>query len=143
MSLDARVSWFGLCTSMCSRGSDARNVGGMWRVIEATVTERCPVIAPTCHTGATRIMAADAVRRRVLVVEDDAAIRELLRLHLSLAQFDVAEVADGRAALDRARATTFDVIVLDVMLPGIDGVTLCRAFRAAGPNANTGILMLT
>jgi len=80
---------------------------------------------------------------RVLVVEDDAAIRELLRLHLSLAGFEIAEVADGRIALERARAATFDVIVLDVMLPGIDGVTLCRAVRADTPNANTGILMLT
>ena len=98
-------------------------------------------MASTCHIEATRTMAAATAPTtgRVLVVEDDAAIRELLRLHLSLAGFEIAEVADGRIALERARAATFDVIVLDVMLPGIDGVTLCRAVRADTPNANTGI----
>jgi DNA-binding response OmpR family regulator len=79
----------------------------------------------------------------VLVVEDDRAIRELLRLHLSLAGFQIVEVGDGPTALERARSTRFDVIVLDVMLPGIDGVTLCRALRAEGPNIDTGILILT
>jgi DNA-binding response OmpR family regulator len=84
-----------------------------------------------------------AARRRVLVIEDEAAIRELLRLHLDLAGYALDESGDGRQALDTARATTFDLILLDVMLPGIDGVSLCRAIRAGGPNANTPILMLT
>src|SRR5262249_52059137 len=79
----------------------------------------------------------------VLVVEDDVAIRELLRLHLSVAGFEMGEVADGRMALERARAAKFDVIVLDVMLPGVDGVTLCRAIRAGGASVSTSILMLT
>ena len=70
--------------------------------------------------------AATAPRRLVLVVEDDAAIRELLRLHLSLGGFEIVEIGDGTAALERARTTRFDAIVLDVMLPGLDGVTLCR-----------------
>ena len=81
--------------------------------------------------------------RRVLVVEDDAAIRDLLNLHLGLAGFQVDEEADGRHALDRTRQTRFDLLVLDVMLPGLDGVTVCRAVRASGPNADTPILMLT
>jgi DNA-binding response OmpR family regulator len=68
-------------------------------------------------------------KRQVLVVEDEAAIRELFRLHLSLAGFDVTEVADGLRALDLGRSTRFDLMVLDVMLPGIDGITLCRAYR--------------
>ena len=46
--------------------------------------------------------------RRVLLVEDEAAIRELLRLHLSLAGFDIEEVGDGRTALERVRASRFD-----------------------------------
>ncbi|AMY08640.1 Transcriptional regulatory protein WalR [Luteitalea pratensis] len=81
--------------------------------------------------------------RRVLVVEDDASIRELLQLHLGLAGFAVEDLGDGRQALDVARATAFDLLVLDVMLPGLDGISLCRAVRTAGPNTNTPILMLT
>jgi DNA-binding response OmpR family regulator len=86
---------------------------------------------------------SDSSRRRVLVVEDDDAIRELLRLHLVLAGFDVTEMADGNQALELARSTRFDLIVLDVMLPGIDGITMCRVVRAEGRNASTPILMLT
>ena len=82
-------------------------------------------------------------RRRLLVVEDEAAIRELLRLHLSLAGFGIEEIADGTTALERARVEKFDLIVLDVMLPGLDGITLCRAIRSQGVNTPTPILMLT
>ncbi len=81
--------------------------------------------------------------RRVLVVEDDASIRDLLQLHLGLAGFEVDEEANGRVALDRAREQRFDLLVLDVMLPGLDGVSVCRALRAGGPNVDTPILMLT
>ena len=88
-------------------------------------------------------MSADTPRRRVLVVEDELAIRELLRLHLSLAGFAIDEVGDGREALARARTTRVDLLVLDVMLPGLDGITLCRAVRAEGANKETPILMLT
>jgi DNA-binding response OmpR family regulator len=78
-----------------------------------------------------------------LLVEDEAAIREVVRLHLELAGFDVTDVADGKRALDLARATRFDLLVLDVMLPGLDGITLCRALRAEGANILTPILMVT
>ena len=81
--------------------------------------------------------------RRALIVEDEPSIREIVRLHLSLAGFETDEAADGRAALDRLRADRFDLIVLDVMLPGVDGVTLCRALRSGGPNARAAVLMLT
>jgi len=82
-------------------------------------------------------------RGTVLVVEDEKAIRDLLRLHLDLARFEVQEAADGRRGLDLARARRFDVIILDVMLPGLDGVTVCRALRAEGASRDAPILMLT
>src|SRR5258705_585239 len=88
-------------------------------------------------------MVSGPTRETVLVVEDEPAIRDLLRLHLSLAGFDMQEVGDGRKVLDLARAKRFDVLILDIMLPGLDGVTLCRALRAEGENRNTPILMLT
>ena len=81
--------------------------------------------------------------RRALIVEDESSIREIVRLHLSLAGFETVEVADGHAALNRLRADRFDLVVLDVMLPGVDGVTLCRALRSGGPNQRAGVLMLT
>ena len=81
--------------------------------------------------------------RRALIVEDEPAIREVVRLHLSLAGFDTEEVADGRVALDRVRTGRFDLVVLDVMLPNVDGVTICRAMRSGGPNQRAGVLMLT
>jgi len=84
-----------------------------------------------------------ATRRRILVVEDEAPIRELLRLHLSLAGFDIEEVSDGTAALERARADKFDLIVLDVMVPGLDGITLCRAIRSQSANTASAVMMLT
>ena len=83
------------------------------------------------------------IRHRVLLVEDEEPIREVVRLHLDLAGFDVTEVGNGRRALDLARDTRFDVLILDVMLPGLDGVTLCRALRSEGANTLTPILMVT
>lgn len=89
-------------------------------------------------------MAAPGITsRRALIVEDESSIREIVQLHLSLGGFETEEVADGHAALDRLRADRFDLVVLDVMLPGVDGVTVCRALRSGGPNQRTGVLMLT
>jgi len=88
-------------------------------------------------------MPAGLPSQRVLLVEDDPAIRELLRFHLGLAGYEVEEVGDGRLALLRARTERFDLLVLDVMLPGLDGVSLCPAVRAEGPNVATPTLMLT
>jgi two-component system OmpR family response regulator/two-component system alkaline phosphatase synthesis response regulator PhoP len=80
---------------------------------------------------------------RVLVVEDDPNIRDLVVLHLGLEGLSTETAADGQVALDMARAEPFDLIVLDLMLPGLDGVTVCRAVRRDTPNKDTPILMLT
>lgn len=111
-------------------------------------TANCELLAPNCHLPTATFCAimspmSDTLAGRALVVEDDLAIRELLRLHLSLAGFRVDETGDGRAALERVQSTAFDVIVLDLMLPGLDGITLCRAVRHDGANRETPILMLT
>jgi DNA-binding response OmpR family regulator len=87
--------------------------------------------------------APTAMRRRVLIVEDEAPIRELMRLHLGLACFEVVECGTGTLGLERARGEKFDLILLDVMLPGLDGITVCRAIRNQGVNAHTAILMVT
>lgn len=80
---------------------------------------------------------------RVLVVEDDPAIRELVTLHLKLEGYGVVSSADGTEALRLARAERFDLIVLDIMLPGLDGISILSAIRRGSPNKDTPILMLT
>jgi two-component system response regulator MprA len=66
---------------------------------------------------------------RVLVVDDEVAIRELLEYGLAQAGFEVRSARDGRAALDAVRSWTPEVIILDVMLPEVDGFTLLPALR--------------
>jgi len=80
---------------------------------------------------------------RVLVVEDEPNIRELVCLHLRHEGYTCEAVADGQAALARAQGETFDLMVLDLMLPGLDGLSLCRAVRNGRLNADVPILMLT
>jgi len=80
---------------------------------------------------------------RVLLVEDDPHIRELVELHLQLEGLTVSAVGNGNEALARARADAYDLVVLDLMLPGLDGVTVCRAIRRDSRNGDTPILMLT
>src|SRR3954471_132322 len=79
----------------------------------------------------------------VLVIEDEANIRELVALHLRLEEMTPVEAPDGNAGLEQARSRRFDLVILDLMLPGLDGVTLCRAIRRDSQNAETPILMLT
>ena len=79
----------------------------------------------------------------VLVVEDDAHISDLVVLHLGLEGLESTTAADGREAIGRLAATRFDLVVLDLMLPGVDGVTVCKTLRRSGPNTDTPVLMLT
>ena len=79
----------------------------------------------------------------VLVVEDDLHIRDLIALHLGLEGLECTLIGDGRDALDRLAGTPFDLVVLDLMLPGVDGLTLCKALRRTGANTGTPVLMLT
>jgi two-component system response regulator MprA len=77
----------------------------------------------------------------VLLAEDDRAIRHALERALTLEGYRVTAVADGVEALAQAHRTPPDVLVLDVMMPGIDGLQVCRVLRAEGDR--TPILMLT
>src|SRR5688572_22746829 len=87
---------------------------------------------------------ADApTRGRVLVVEDDAHIRDLVVLHLELEGLTAVAAGDGTTGLRLAKTDPFDLLILDVMLPGIDGVTVCRAVRREPLNGDVPILMLT
>ncbi len=77
----------------------------------------------------------------MLLAEDDRAIRHALERALTLEGYEVTAVADGVEALAQAHRTPPDVLLLDVMMPGIDGLQVCRVLRAEGDR--TPILMLT
>ena len=66
---------------------------------------------------------------RLLLVEDDASIREIVSIGLIAAGFRLVSATDGRDGLARARAGGFDAVILDVMLPSLDGFEVCRAIR--------------
>src|SRR5262252_7236064 len=81
--------------------------------------------------------------RRVLLVEDERSIRDLVSAQLSKAGYDCRAEADGRRGLELILTEPFDIVVLDLMLPGIDGLTLCRTARREGVNRDAAILVLT
>ncbi len=83
-------------------------------------------------------MAEDPAR--ILVVDDDANVAEVVTRYLEREGFEVETVSDGRVALDRALADPPDLVVLDLMLPGMDGLEVCRRLRALAP---VPVIMLT
>src|SRR5262249_39753313 len=87
--------------------------------------------------------ATDKTTPRVLVVEDEAHIRELVCLHLGLEGYACEGLADGPSALKRTETERFDLLVLDLMIPGLDGLSLTRAVRNGKTNHDVPILMLT
>ena len=84
--------------------------------------------------------AAPRTRGRVLVVDDDAALAEMLGIVLRGEGFDPVFCGDGSTALDAFRSAKPEVVLLDLMLPGLDGIDVCRAIRA---ESGTPIVMLT
>jgi len=76
----------------------------------------------------------------ILVADDDGQIRDVVRIALSQAGFNVAEAGDGRAALEMAQSLTPDLIVLDIGMPEMDGLTVCRELRKS---SNVPVLFLT
>jgi len=78
---------------------------------------------------------------RILLAEDDRQLRGSLARGLGEASYAVDEVDDGNDALDRAMRTDYDAVILDVLMPGIDGITVCRSMRSAG--RSMPVLILT
>ena len=78
--------------------------------------------------------------RRILIIDDDASLAEMLQLVLRQEGFETTWCASGDAALDVFRSAQFDLVLLDLMLPGLDGVAVCRRIRA---DSGVPIVMLT
>ncbi|GMV20554.1 MAG: response regulator [Vicinamibacterales bacterium] len=73
-------------------------------------------------------------RPRILVVDDEQAVRDLLAKTLTMADYDVDSAADGASAIDRLRAVEYDLLITDLKMPGMDGLSVIREARRAAPD---------
>lgn len=79
----------------------------------------------------------------ILIVDDQPDLRLLIRLTFSGTAFDVREAADGEAALAACKKTVPDVVLLDVMMPGIDGYEVCRRLKSDAHTAGALVVLMT
>ena len=84
-----------------------------------------------------------AARITALLIDDDVRLASLLKEYLAKGDIDVQHVEDGERGLAALRRAPVDVVLLDLMLPGLDGLEICRRIRATPDLANTAVLMLT
>jgi excisionase family DNA binding protein len=110
----------------------AVRVGRQWRFrkrdIDAWLESQRPRGASRVAAPA-RPSANTGGRPRVLVVDDESTIRDLLSKTLALAEYDVDMAPDGRTALDRLRVIPYDLLITDLKMPGVDGLTVIREAR--------------
>ncbi|MGH9386856.1 MAG: response regulator [Vicinamibacterales bacterium] len=110
----------------------AVRVGRQWRFrkrdIDAWLDTQRPHGELTAASQEKSLASRDG-RPRVLVADDESSIREVLSKTLALAEYDVETAPDGRAALDRLRLGRYDLLIADLKMPGLDGLTLIREAR--------------
>lgn len=99
--------------------------------------------APTQTANADFGPGPAVQRARVLLVEDDADIRDLVRFNLEREGFAVETAADGDLGLDLATSKIYDAVLLDLMLPGVDGLEICRRLRRDPRSAQVPVIMVT
>lgn len=121
----------------------AVRVGRQWRFrkrdIDAWLDSQRP--GPGKAAAPSVLTSARTARRRVLVVDDEASIRDLLAKTLALAEYEVDTAGDGPAALDRIRAVAYDLLIADLKMPGMDGLTLIR--QAKRLKADLPVIIIT
>ena len=83
------------------------------------------------------------MKQSVLIVDDEPMTRDLLRLMLERAGFDISEAEDGIDALEKIKDSTPDAVILDVMMPHMDGITVCEILRRQEETADLPVLMLS
>src|SRR2546421_5799213 len=120
----------------------AVRVGRQWRFrkrdIDAWLDSQRP---RTDRPAAPPAAPVRSTRQRVLVVDDEASIRDLLSKTLALAEYDVDTAPDGTTALDRMRAFSYDLLIADLKMPGMDGLTLIR--QAKRIKADLPVIIIT
>ena len=108
----------------------AVRVGRQWRFRKRDIDAWLDSQRPRGTTRATAAAPArpltGATRPRVLVVDDEASIRDLLSKTLALAEYEVDVAPDGRSALERMRMYPYDLLIADLKMPGMDGLTVIR-----------------
>ena len=130
----------------------AVRVGRQWRFrkrdIDAWLDSQRPRGGARGATAQANAAAAPAprpagsnARPRVLVVDDEASIRDLLSKTLALAEYDVDVAPDGRAALERMRMYPYDLLIADLKMPGMDGLTVIR--EAKRYKADLPVIIIT
>ena len=111
----------------------AVRVGRQWRFrkgdIDAWLESQRPRGMRAAGGAAPRPVPAAGGRPRILVVDDEASIRDLLAKTLALAEYDVDLAPDGRTALERLRITAYDLLITDLRMPGVDGLSVIREAR--------------
>jgi DNA-binding response OmpR family regulator len=100
-------------------------------------------LAGTTDLSAKKGMVAAMNSERILLIEDDADISELVQYNLEREGFKVYASADGEAGLNLALQVRPDLIILDLMLPSLDGLSVCRRLRTENATKDTRIVMLT
>ena len=83
------------------------------------------------------------IKRKVLVVDDDPQIRKILTRMLAPATYEIRSADDGFAALQTVREWSPDLVILDIMMPGMSGIEVCRQIREEKPGQDLQILMLS
>ncbi|ABJ78949.1 MULTISPECIES: response regulator [Leptospira] len=81
--------------------------------------------------------------KRILIVDDSAVFRKILNLHLSNSDFDILEAVDGQDGLDKLQSDKVDLIVSDMNMPNMDGITFVKEIKKDPKNKFTPIIMLT
>jgi excisionase family DNA binding protein len=125
----------------------AVRVGRQWRFrkrdIDAWLDSQRPRGGGARSTppAPTRPASAGNGRPRVLVVDDEASIRDLLAKTLALAEYDVDVAPDGRSALERMRLYPYDLLIADLKMPGMDGLTVIR--EAKRYKADLPVIIIT
>lgn len=85
----------------------------------------------------------DPKYKKILLVEDEDFIRELYVRQLTKEGFEVKSAADGQTGLEMLKQENFDLLLLDIMLPGINGLQLLREFKSQNPNSSMITILLT
>jgi excisionase family DNA binding protein len=124
----------------------AVRVGRQWRFRKRDIdawldSQRLRGGARASAAPAAARPATGATRPRVLVVDDEASIRDLLSKTLALAEYDVDVAADGRSALERMRMYPYDLLIADLKMPGMDGLTVIR--EAKRYKADLPVIIIT